>query len=447
MDPQLDLKSEPKNDLQHWAIGTVLKTVNQGANKCLSNVAVIENYEVGHAMVQDYHKILKNSSEQLSKIPAPPRVKLNNHNIIDIQRSLLETYRTENKDPSNPYHQLENCSDFGLLHDATSHWAKQINTIFLRVVSDNGIIYNVPYSMKKVSGGFTGENLCDELATEISCIKKMPDNATRKLPDALKAYKGFVSAKPAQKYKRLHLKLKAAAEATHFDELLSIKSEMEVLVKDHPDLSTCNLESVTLVEEEQTASDDVLPKFPPIFSSANLTGIVDDTILLSIDPANIATTTCGDGFAVNGKGARLLEEIYGIKSPVSKCASHLASGTIRRLCSSVNHSQQDAVNLYDNLRALLKHFVCSAKSTELFNEACDVLEMNNVHILNWGSTRMAGFLDACVQSSHIIVPFLDALVNSKIREDETKFIASPKGVFLLQLFADLHPVFANRYLH
>ena len=132
---------------------------------------------------------------------------------------------------------------------------------------------------------------------------------------------------------------------------------------------------------------------------------------------------------------------------MSTCSFHSASGTVRNLCTSVNHSQQDAVNLYENLRALLKHFAHSAKSMDILNEACDILEMNNVHFLNWGPTRLAGFLDACVQSSRIIVPFLDTLVNQKIREDETKLIASPKGVFLLQLFADLHQVFANRYLH
>ena len=147
------------------------------------------------------------------------------------------------------------------------------------------------------------------------------------------------------------------------------------------------------------------------------------------------------------KVPRLLEEMYGIKFPVSKCASHLASGSIRCLCTSVTHSQQNAVNLYENLRALLQHSTHSSKSMEILDEACDILELNNVHILNWGSKKMAGFLDACVQSSHIIAPFLDTFVNWKIWEDETKFIVSPQDVLLLQLFADLYPVFVNRYLH
>ena len=43
--------------------------------------------------------------------------------------------------------------------------------------------------------------------------------------------------------------------------------------------------------------------------------------------------------------------------------------------------------------------------------------------------------------------FLDTLVAGKIRPDETAFLASPKGVYLMLLFADLHTVFANKFLH
>ena len=35
MDPATDLKQNPTNDLQKWAVGTVFKTVHQGASKCL----------------------------------------------------------------------------------------------------------------------------------------------------------------------------------------------------------------------------------------------------------------------------------------------------------------------------------------------------------------------------------------------------------------------------
>ena len=60
---------------------------------------------------------------------------------------------------------------------------------------------------------------------------------------------------------------------------------------------------------------------------------------------------------------------------------------------------------------------------------------------------MAGFLDGCNQASGILVPFIDTLIGGKIREEESAIILSPKGLFTLELFADLYPVFANQYLH
>ena len=56
MDPTIDLKQNPINgnkpyDMQKWPVGIVFKTIHPGANKCLSNAAVVENYEIGYEMV------------------------------------------------------------------------------------------------------------------------------------------------------------------------------------------------------------------------------------------------------------------------------------------------------------------------------------------------------------------------------------------------------------
>ena len=83
----------------------------------------------------------------------------------------------------------------------------------------------------------------------------------------------------------------------------------------------------------------------------------------------------------------------------------------------------------------------------MLNEALKALEMNSVHMMVWGGTRMAGFLDGCLQSSNVLVPLMDTLVSGGIRSEETAFLLSPRGMFLLQLMADIHPVFADRYLH
>ena len=97
----------------------------------------------------------------------------------------------------------------------------------------------------------------------------------------------------------------------------------------------------------------------------------------------IPTSMCGDGCGVNMKGSRPLKEMYGIKSPFTRCSSHASLGTIRRLCTSKTMYQSDAQALYENLRKVLKHFSKSPKSS------------NEIHLMTLGGTRMAGFLDAC----------------------------------------------------
>ena len=91
LDPQIDLMHKPQDDLEPWALGTAYKTVHQGANKCISNAAVLEFYNNGHGMVKDYHTVLKKSGiKALANLPPPPKVRLNDHNITDVQRTLLE---------------------------------------------------------------------------------------------------------------------------------------------------------------------------------------------------------------------------------------------------------------------------------------------------------------------------------------------------------------------
>ena len=64
------------------------------------------------------------------------------------------------------------------------------------------------------------------------------------------------------------------------------------------------------------------------------------------------------------------------------------------------------------------------KSTELLNNALSTTEINDIHLLNWGSNRMAGFLNACNEASKIIVLFLETIISCGIGPDETKYIAS-----------------------
>lgn len=60
---------------------------------------------------------------------------------------------------------------------------------------------------------------------------------------------------------------------------------------------------------------------------------------------------------------------------------------------------------------------------------------------------MAGFMNAYNQTFQFVVPFLDTTVTRGLRSEETKFMASPKGVYLFQLFEDLNPVFKTNCLY
>ena len=84
---------------------------------------------------------------------------------------------------------MEKCDNLGLLHDGTTHWATGINTVFVRVVADDGAVYKVQYSMQKVNGFFAGEVLCEKLISEISAIKILKENAADKIVNAVKIYK------------------------------------------------------------------------------------------------------------------------------------------------------------------------------------------------------------------------------------------------------------------
>ena len=92
------------------------------------------------------------------------------------------------------------------MHDATTHWVEELNTIFIRVVGKDGTILKVSFSFGKVPRSFTGEALCEKLIQKISSVKVLKENATEKLPDALRALqKEFVLE---IELKKLHLKMK-----------------------------------------------------------------------------------------------------------------------------------------------------------------------------------------------------------------------------------------------
>ena len=60
-----------------------------------------------------------------------------------------------------------------------------------------------------------------------------------------------------------------------------------------------------------------------------------------------------------------------------------------------------AVELYENLSPVVKHFSSSIKNRETLNSTMKLLSMTPKHLLSWCSSQMAHFLDAWTQINKV----------------------------------------------
>ena len=84
------------------------------------------------------------------------------------------------------------------------------------------------------------------------------------------------------------------------------------------------------------------PLPPTYFKLGQLYEINEDKQAIHIILGNsMPVANTGDGVAVNKKAARILLDLYGIKSPDFRCAAHIGSGVVKRMTTSktmnVNH--------------------------------------------------------------------------------------------------------------
>ena len=93
------------------------------------------------------------------------------------------------------------------MHDVTTHWVKELNTIFIKAITDDAEILKVPFSMNRVAGSFTGEALYKKVIIEISGIKALKDNPFNNIETAILP-QGNIETGPEKEYWRLNNDLK-----------------------------------------------------------------------------------------------------------------------------------------------------------------------------------------------------------------------------------------------
>lgn len=75
IDPKINLKQKPVNEVEHWALGSMYWTVHYIANKCISNeVSVLLWNQIYFLTAQ------------------PPKVRLNVYNITDAHSAIYKVY-------------------------------------------------------------------------------------------------------------------------------------------------------------------------------------------------------------------------------------------------------------------------------------------------------------------------------------------------------------------
>ena len=129
------------------------------------------------------------------------------------------------------------------------------------------------------------------------------------------------------------------------------------------------------IEDDVPAIPMDLP--PTYFKLGNLSTInhVEKTIAIDISD-NMPISNCGDGVGVNVKAACLLDVLYGINTPSSRCAAHASDGTLKRLARSETMSVEQLKSCYDSLK-VVKHF---SKSCGVGQE-CPIFLMHVISLI------------------------------------------------------------------
>ena len=77
--------------------------IHTSANKNLSNAADIVEHKRSHQSAKDLRTAMIKQYDLSSTIEHVPRFSLNEHNIVSIQREIMQTYRWEDNSYGNPY--------------------------------------------------------------------------------------------------------------------------------------------------------------------------------------------------------------------------------------------------------------------------------------------------------------------------------------------------------
>ena len=86
-------------------------------------------------------------------------------------------------------------------------------------------------------------------------------------------------------------------------------------------------------------------------------------------------------------------------------------------------------------------FQLSRKSPALLNEALQVLDMKEVHLMTFGRNRMGYLLNACSQALNLLLP-----TSANLKIEERSSFLSIKSMIIMHVLAEMEELFLKKFL-
>ena len=124
------------------------------------------------------------------KIPPPPKVALNEHNISQFQNGLLLAYKKLNRSDS-PYNSLRGsfAKYYSVSNDSIQKFLMKLNGVMIRILINDLKITNFPWALTEIDGESIDANkLCFQVVNIISNVNKLTFATDNAAPCFLRDY-------------------------------------------------------------------------------------------------------------------------------------------------------------------------------------------------------------------------------------------------------------------
>ena len=154
--------------------------VHNGVNQMISQRAIIQNYETAYEGLLSYHDFSVGliGKQPGVSIPPPVKVQLNEYNIIDAERAILNVYRNDAK---SLHAKLKRSPVWLLMHDDISKFSTEYNRVYLKCIDEDLNPFDMFFCLTKLKGGVTAYDITDAIIQNVIDAVHLEKNVYTKM--------------------------------------------------------------------------------------------------------------------------------------------------------------------------------------------------------------------------------------------------------------------------